>query len=1057
MVAPAIIGSSFFRPIGGDAITGPTGTTGPTGGTGSTGPTGPTGATGVTGPGLIGGFGGGLPGTTGMYLIGDKLHQVFHGATYQYGPLGGITSSHTTSTKVQGPTGNSFISIDGGNTYGSTGSPAPNYLPVRGATVFKTRNDENIITIKAIEVTGDSISLQQNDTLQEINIHYDRGNFGYLDTQQSSGIGSLVGTDGTVHEDTIKLHGFTGASYDTDHKAIDVIVKSYKEKSKFLTVGSAGGVDILKQANSTNYIGTIDPNIAKVFLLDMRQLDDHDMHEFGNTGPVQLNFEDASFGYTGNSISGIPSDGGTKLSKAFTLIVHGATNAGYPLTRFTGNVIWPLDKEPCFSGGTDIFNFFWLPCETRGEWPNAVCANGYSWHGNVVQWKSPTTQIISGTDTDTFWCNGDDVEELGGNRNYNSGQQDYPGIEYDLFGNIGATGACCLGDGLCVHTTESKCFGHFVGCGTVCGSSTTICDEVGPCCTYNEITKEINCSEETIDACVNYSNILHLHSTFGRTGDECNNIDCSSAADGIGACCDGLGVCEMTTQYQCENTGRHFHGEGTPCSRTYGTSVVEICAGGTGACCEGATCSDDVTFKTCIDSTGIYKGDRSKCCGVECETNERRSRATNVESLNLQPGDFYAGGIVVGIYRPHGGELFGHESFGKDRTAAWTELMLGATGSTSDIRGDVSVMYRSKPDYHGYGFTSDIGCTEYNGMDIFDEDNRPDSYYIIAALSPLAITGDREIVRTDIISGATSEFYWGNRGSSWGPIYNQDITQYNDLNDDYLNKFKLSEGYWYDQTMGSPSLDNLPFNTFTTCSKARRLGNDGISKLLTKPNQSAHGFWHRNYGFHNNVRIISADNALSQGYNGKGDAYTSGQFGPGLTADYVSAFRVCRLYDDGLNGTTGAMDGLTGDNRPEVSSWYIPSKDELSFIAINCLSDNPYNFNLNSTLLSEGAIPYTGWYWSSTGAFDENKGRTGGSGEGVLNSGLSDPGTLAWAMKFDVNGNPGRFLSGKKNRTENTYQVRPIRAVRCDGKYSSDKLTKMPKLLRDSDKNVNQD
>ena len=179
MVAPAIIGSSFFRPIGGDAITGPTGTTGPTGGTGSTGPTGPTGATGVTGPGLIGGFGGGLPGTTGMYLIGDKLHQVFHGATYQYGPLGGITSSHTTSTKVQGPTGNSFISIDGGNTYGSTGSPAPNYLPVRGATVFKTRNDENIITIKAIEVTGDSISLQQNDTLQEINIHYDRGNFAY--------------------------------------------------------------------------------------------------------------------------------------------------------------------------------------------------------------------------------------------------------------------------------------------------------------------------------------------------------------------------------------------------------------------------------------------------------------------------------------------------------------------------------------------------------------------------------------------------------------------------------------------------------------------------------------------------------------------------------------------------------------------------------------------------------------------------------------------------------------------------------------------------------------
>ena len=159
-----------------------------------------------------------------------------------------------------------------------------------------------------------------------------------------------------------------------------------------------------------------------------------------------------------------------------------------------------------------------------------------------------------------------------------------------------------------------------------------------------------------------------------------------------------------------------------------------------------------------------------------------------------------------------------------------------------------------------------------------------------------------------------------------------------------------------------------------------------------------------------------------------------------------------------MNGTTGAVDGHTGENIPEVTSWYIPSHDELGFIAINCLINNPYDgFNLNSSLLSEGGTPYNGWYWSSTGTFDENKGRTSGAGEGILYSGTADPGTLAWAMKFDINGNPNRFLTGKKNRTENTYQVRPIRAIRCDGKHSSDKLTKMPKLLRDSDKNVNQD
>ena len=114
---------------------------------------------------------------------------------------------------------------------------------------------------------------------------------------------------------------------------------------------------------------------------------------------------------------------------------------------------------------------------------------------------------------------------------------------------------------------------------------------------------------------------------------------------------------------------------------------------------------------------------------------------------------------------------------------------------------------------------------------------------------------------------ATAEFYWSNRGSSWGPIYNQDTLLYNDLNADYKNKFSLNEGYWYDRFVAEPSLINLPFNTYTTCAKARSLGVDGVSKLLTKPNQSANGFWHRNYGFYNNLRIISADNALSQVYN----------------------------------------------------------------------------------------------------------------------------------------------------------------------------------------------
>ena len=76
-----------------------------------------------------------------------------------------------------------------------------------------------------------------------------------------------------------------------------------------------------------------------------------------------------------------------------------------------------------------------------------------------------------------------------------------------------------MGNSECVHTTEEKCFGYFVGCGSTCGSSTeSVCFEKGPCCTYNTDTKEVDCSEQTIDSCINYSDFLNIETTFGGTG-----------------------------------------------------------------------------------------------------------------------------------------------------------------------------------------------------------------------------------------------------------------------------------------------------------------------------------------------------------------------------------------------------------------------------------------------------------------------------------------------------------------------------------------------------------
>jgi len=190
------------------------------------------------------------------------------------------------------------------------------------------------------------------------------------------------------------------------------------------------------------------------------------------------------------------------------------------------------------------------------------------------------------------------------------------------------------------------------------------------------------------------------------------------------------------------------------------------------------------------------------------------------------------------------------------------------------------------------------------------------------------------------------------------------------------------------------------------------------------------------------------------------DAFNGGDFGPGLTADYISAFRAARLLDDRITSPNG---GTGGDNT-RLSDWFIPSHDELSFIASKCILND--EFNLNTSLFRENFIPITGWHWTSTGAFDESKGFTLGVGEGIINPNsqgtTADPGTLAWAINFNINGDESEFLVAKKNRTHNKYKVRPIRLLRCDGQYATGgsenkKIWNIPRVLRDADKQINQE
>ena len=202
MVA-AVQGSSNYRPLGANSATGPSG------------PVGPTGPTGATGNGISGGTGPTGGSISNMYLINtDKLHTIFSFAD-------GSTSGYTTTTSVRGPTGAAWVNVKGGNTY--------NILKP-GATIFKENNDpDNVITIKAIEVTGADVTLTQNVDGGFINIDYTRTG-GYFDVPGASA-DSIVGSDGN---NPAAYTGAPGVTYNFEYNAVDTAIMNYREGTLLL-------------------------------------------------------------------------------------------------------------------------------------------------------------------------------------------------------------------------------------------------------------------------------------------------------------------------------------------------------------------------------------------------------------------------------------------------------------------------------------------------------------------------------------------------------------------------------------------------------------------------------------------------------------------------------------------------------------------------------------------------------------------------------------------------------------------------------------------------------
>ena len=383
--------------------------------------------------------------------------------------------------------------------------------------------------------------------------------------------------------------------------------------------------------------------------------------------------------------------------------------------------------------------------------------------------------------------------------------------------------------------------------------------------------------------------------------------------------------------------------------------------------------------------------------------------------------------MVVGIYNPRNSKLLGGEhAFSRQGITA--SFMYG--GET------LAGYYTSENDYIGYGVTGESCATTVS------QDS--DSYYIVVSLYPASIDKNGNLINPTEELADTDTFPWYGDGIAWGPILNLTNYTYGDftyLSESYDSSYlRYGEGYY---GVTGESLDNIKNVTFQSCYSTRKNGSDPIARLFTRTVKSSNGLWHRNWGLYNTIRMISADNAdylkLSSQY------YKSSEFSSG---EEITAVRVLKLFD---NTDYTNSHGLTG-NPSQLTDWYIPSHDELAFIAANTITDssNPYyGFNANSYLLSNGGVPLYDWHWTSTGSFDITS-----ATEGVYISGKPEHGSVAWALYFDANGESANFKVKKENRTTG-LKVRPIRALRCDGVIPAStseqyKLWKTPHLLRNN-------
>ena len=431
----------------------------------------------------------------------------------------------------------------------------------------------------------------------------------------------------------------------------------------------------------------------------------------------------------------------------------------------------------------------------------------------------------------------------------------------------------------------------------------------------------------------------------------------------------------------------------------------------------------------CIEQGHLYFGKCSTCGEFNCV----KTCWNPIPGIPLvEYGDEIEDGIVVGIFNPNSSRCLGNTAFGGvlGSTDVFTNPSIFNLLTNGDER--VAEPYFSKYNNNGYGFTK-TSCDE-------------DSWLLIVSKYPVMLNDDPlNIISTDINSTTNlKKFTWSHGGTYFGNIMTDagGLAQDSESDDipigdgEFPGDVTRDEGWYVFNTPSGLTYYGNAYS-FTNCTNQYNLNpryrsGHGLARGRTTFN----GKWNPSWGLYNTIRMVGAErHANNTDIEFTDDFRFSYTFGAGFTFSYTTWSTSQQSCGEAISAYNLAK---TPIHFPKISNWYIPSMDELSFIADKIVNDdlNGYIGIAGGVSIGDARLSANGWVWSSTGTF--NEGNTGEYWQTTNPLGIPlatsqtfpvSHGTEAWATQFTT-----EVKVKKANRLEQ-FEVRPVRMMRCDGRY----------------------